>query len=48
MPSTFAAVEEALEPKVTPEMNATLLNEFHPDEVRDALQQMHPAQIPQT
>lgn len=41
MPSTFEVVKEALEPKVTPEMNAALLREFHPDEVRNALQQMH-------
>ena len=46
MPSTFAAVEDALEPKVTPEMNAALLSEFHPDEVKDALQQMHPLKSP--
>ena len=46
MPSTFATVEEALEPKVTPEMNAVLLSEFHHDEVRDALQQMHPLKSP--
>ena len=46
MPSTFATVEEALEPKVTPEMNAALLSEFHHDEVRDALQQMHPLKSP--
>ena len=46
MPSTFAAVEDALEPKVTPEMNVALLSEFHPDEVKDALQQMHPLKSP--
>lgn len=41
MPSRFDAVEQALEPKVTPEMNPILLREFHVDEVRNTLQQMH-------
>ena len=33
MPSCFDAVIQAVEPKVTLEMNASLYREFHPDEV---------------
>lgn len=46
MPTSFEAVEEALEPKVTPKMNAIPLSEFHVDEVRNALQLMHPFKSP--
>ena len=46
MPSGFDAVMQAIEPKVTPEMNASLTKEFRPDEVWTALQQMHPLKSP--
>nr|XP_023879274.1 uncharacterized protein LOC111991717 [Quercus suber] len=41
-PSQFNPVTEAVERKVTHEMNNFLLQTFHPDEVRNALFQMHP------
>lgn len=42
MPSCFDVVVQAIEPKVTPKMNASLTREFHPNKVWIALQQMHP------
>ena len=46
MPFSFDAVMQAIEPKVTPEMNASLTKEFRPDEVWTAFQQMHPLKSP--
>ena len=41
-PSDFEASRNAINPKVTPIMNATLTAEFKADEVWSALHQMHP------
>ena len=45
-PIKFDAVEQALEPQVTVEMNAILTKQFQPDEVWHAIQQMHPMKSP--
>lgn len=41
-PSQFSPVTDAIERRVTDEMNNSLLKEFQPDEVWQALHQMHP------
>lgn len=41
-PSQFSPITDAIERRVTDEMNNSLLKEFRPDEVRQALHQMHP------
>ena len=41
-PTNFEASMEAVDKRVTPEMNNALLKEFTVEEVRVALKQMHP------
>ena len=41
-PSQFSPITDAIERRVTGEMNDSLLKEFQPDEVQQALHQMHP------
>ena len=45
-PSHFSPVIDAVETKVTAEMNDSLLQDFQPEEVHVALQQMHPIKSP--
>ncbi|XP_023917793.1 uncharacterized protein LOC112029335 [Quercus suber] len=45
-PSSFAASLDAINPRVSADMNATLLKEFSAMEVRIALNQMHPTKAP--
>jgi len=45
-PTQFDAVEQAIEPKITVEMNAILTKGFQPDEVWHAIQLMHPMKSP--
>ena len=45
-PSQFSPVIDAIEKRVTDEMNDFLLKEFQPDEVQLALHQMHPTKSP--
>ena len=45
-PSQFSLVIDAIEKRVTDEMNDSLLKEFQPDEVQLALHQMHPTKSP--
>lgn len=42
----FARVLEAVDQRVTDEMNGTLLEPYTGDEVRQALFQMHPSKAP--
>ena len=45
-PSQFSPITDAIERRVTEETNNSLLKEFHPDEVQQALYQMHPTKSP--
>ena len=45
-PTNFDASIDAIEECITPEMNKELLKEFKPEEVRRALNQMHPTKAP--
>ena len=45
-PSQFSPITDAIERRVTKETNNSLLKEFHPDEVQQALHQMHPTKSP--
>ena len=45
-PANFNASLEAMDRRVTPEMNQALLKEFRAEEVWSALKQMHPTKAP--
>ena len=45
-PANFDASLEAMDRRVTPEMNQALLKEFRAEEVWSALKQMHPTKAP--
>ena len=45
-PSHFSLVIDAVETKVTAEINDSLLQAFQPEEIQAALQQMHPIKSP--
>ena len=45
-PASFDASLEAMDRRVTPEMNQALLKEFRAEEVWSALKQMHPTKAP--
>lgn len=45
-PLDFSEIVEAVQPKVSPDMNMKLIKEFGPGEVLRALKQMHPSKAP--